>query len=321
MNLPPGRRVALVGCGAIARAHAAAIREIDDVELAAVVDSDGEALARAVEEFGVEGLATSDRLVEREDVRVACVCTPPATHRPLVEKLIGAGFDVLCEKPLATTVEDAEAMVALATRSARRLYVSNKFRHVADLREAGRRLRAGEVGEPVSYGVSFCAPVDVRDRWPSNAALSGGGVLMDNGPHAFDVLANVLDDPIAEVALWTSEPILAPPVEDTARLQFKTTAGRLGQIELSWTYFTKDLDYLLVHGTRGTIRVGWTGGAIRGHGERAWSEFGDGYSKADAFRAMWEDFLAAEGMTCRPADGVEALRWIHAAYASAKDRT
>lgn len=324
---PSPRRVAIIGCGGIARAHAAALRQLPDLALAGVVDSHADALARGVEEFGVPGFASLDELLAADSVDVACVCTPPATHRTLTGTLLRAGIDVLCEKPLATTSGDARAMKAEAAEYHRRLSISQKFRHVADLRLAGERVRSGDIGVPLAYTVTFCAPVDVRGRWPSDPSLSGGGVLMDNGPHAFDVLGHVLDAPIDHVTAVFGRPILAPPVEDTVNLLFRTTSGSTGRIELSWAYSSKDLDYLVVVGSEGTIRVGWTGGFTRQHGECEWTPFGSGYDKEAAFRGVWTAFETDAPALRGNGDGeitdsghgpgsVEALELVERAYAT-----
>ena len=142
---------------------------------------------------------------------------------------------------------------------------------------------------------------------------------MDNGPHAFDVLFHVLDTPIDQVSAVFAEPRLAPPVEDTALLQFRTEGGATGQIELSWVYFTKDLDYLVVQGTKGTIRVGWTGGQIRRHGEREWTPFGSGYDKGAAFRGVWDAFLGGDSDAAPAAQPGSALDWIERAYEPVPD--
>lgn len=313
------RSVVLVGAGAISRSHAAAVSEDPGLRLAGVVDTDPDALARSASELGVPGHKSVEALLAAGAPDIACVCTPPATHRPLVEALLAGGVDVLCEKPLATTAADARTMLARAASAGRRLAVSDKFRHVDDLREAGRRIAGGEIGVPLSFAVSFCSPVDVRGRWPSDPALSGGGVVMDNGPHAFDVLSHALDAPIVACRGAFAAPRLAPPVEDTASITLRTARGAVGRIELSWAYYTKDLDYLVVQGTEGTIGVAWTGGRIRRHGEREWTNFGSGYSKTAAFADMWQAFTAPGAGTGTWPDPVEALELIDSVYATAGD--
>jgi len=78
------RRAAIIGCGAIARSHAAAIDELEGLELAAVIDKDPDALARAEAEFGTRGYTDIEAMLTETagdgGVDVACVCTPPASH-------------------------------------------------------------------------------------------------------------------------------------------------------------------------------------------------------------------------------------------------
>lgn len=302
----PDSVVFLVGCGSISRSHAAAINATDGLRLGAVIDPQPEALARAVDELGVPGFDSVEAALHCSIAHVACICTPPATHRSLAEALLESGVDVLCEKPLATSAAEARAMLETADREGRKLAVSDKFRHVPDLESAAGFVRQGAIGVPLSYAVTFCAPVDVRGRWPSNPELSGGGVIMDNAPHAFDVLSHVLNDPIADLKACLAEPVLSPQVEDTALIIFRTESGAIGQVELSWVYFSRDLDYLVVQGSEGTLCVGWDGGRIRRHGEREWDAFGSGYEKAEAFRGVWNAFR-------NPAE--DGRRWPNAAQA------
>lgn len=283
--------VAIVGCGRIAGAHAAALRSRSDARLVAGIDPSQTARLHAAEEWGCAVFVTLEEALEERSLDVAVVCTPPGTHADVASALLEAGIHVLCEKPLATRSADARRMVEAARLHDRVLDVSAKFRHVPDLGEAARRIDAGEIGRPVYYEVTFCAPVDVEDSWSVDPSLSGGGVVMDNGPHALDVLSHVLDAPIARVSAGFSRPVGSGDVEDTAEIQFQTEEGTIGRIGLSWTYFTKDLDYLMVQGTEGGVRVGWTGGKIRRHGEQEWTSFGDGYDKAEAFSRQLDAFL------------------------------
>ena len=284
-------RFAVVGCGAIANAHVAAIRGNEKTQLAGGVDPQEDARKKAAESWECPVFSSIEDMLRETEVDAAVVCAPPVYHRELTEKLLGAGIDVLCEKPLAPTLVDAKAMVDHAERMGRLLAVSSKFRYVADLHEARKLIQNGRIGEPVYGEVTFCAPVPVAGRWPVQPAISGGGVVMDNACHAFDVLAVGLDDPISSVGAAFGPRSVTPEVEDTAEIQFRTEGGTLGRLALSWTYFTKDLDFFLVQGTKGTLRVGWTGGHVRPHGEREWESFGGGYDKNAAFNNLLEDFL------------------------------
>jgi predicted dehydrogenase len=235
---------------------------------------------------------------------------------------------VLCEKPLAVSALDARAMTESARDSELLLAVSAKFRFVDDLVEARRLLEAGVVGRPLNYAVSFCAPVQMDGRWNVQPDVSGGGVVMDNAPHALDVLSHVLDAPIRRVTAGLTGARPACGVEDSAEILFEADSGVLGRVTLSWKYFGKDLDYLVVHGTEGTLRVGWTGGSTRKHGEREWTTFGSGYDKGSAFarqlRAVLDLLKHDDGSGIRAEQafgtGIEALEFIEAAYRSVSNK-
>lgn len=317
-----GIDLAVVGCGAIAGAHAEALRDRSDARLAAGVDPSPEARERAAREWGCEVNASLEEALDEQAIDAAIVCTPPATHAAVVERLLKAGVDVLCEKPLATSAADARRMAEAAELADRVLDVSAKFRHVEDLREAARRVEAGEIGRAVYYEVTFCAPVDVDERWNVDPSMSGGGVVMDNGPHALDVLSHVLDSPVDRVSAGFSPPEISGAVEDTAEVQLRTERGTVGRIGLSWTYYTKDLDYLMVQGTEGGLRVGWPGGRVRRHGEQEWTEFGTGYDKAAAFAGQMETFLrrVRGEAPADPSPGVRAVEILEQVYAAERGR-
>ena len=315
-------RWAIVGCGTIADVHVAAIRRNSATRLVAGVDPVAAARERAGAAWGCPTFCSVDEMLRETEVDAACVCAPPAVHRRVAGDLLAAGVHVLCEKPLATTVADAEAMVADARRHGRVLAVSAKFRFVEDLLAARELIAAGAIGEPVCYEVTFCARVPMAGRWNVRPELSGGGVIMDNAPHALDVLAAVLDSEIVRVRAAFSRAAVAAAVEDTAELQFQTKRGTVGRVALSWTYFTKDLDYLMVQGTEGGLRVTWTGGLVRRHGERDWTPFGVGYDKHAAFGRQLEAFVAlvrGDGNEAPFGDPVRAVALIEGAYRSGRD--
>jgi predicted dehydrogenase len=310
-------RMAIVGCGRIAAQHAAAIEAHPETYLVAAADSHPEARRSFEERWRCRTHASIDRLLAEEEVDAAIVCTPPALHLPHVERLMFAGKHVLCEKPLAPTSTAARSMVVRARATDRTLMASTKFRFVPDLHETRRRTDAGEIGRPLSCEVAFCAPVAVDGRWMSQPELSGGGVVMDNGSHAFDVLATAMGtDPVVVAAAFGPR-ISSPAVEDTAEIQVRLGSGIVGRIGLSWSHFTKDLDYFVVHGTQGTIRTGWAGSCVRRHGERDWTAFGWGYDKTAAFAAQLEDFLETLRGGCpsvAPEAAVRAVEFVEEVY-------
>ena len=111
---------------------------------------------------------------KRADATEWSSAPPPADHAAVSERCLARGLHVLCEKPLALTTWDVLTMLQPANRARRTALVASKFRHVPEVTRTRALLAAGEIGDPVSFEISFCSAVDMRDRWNAQSALSGG---------------------------------------------------------------------------------------------------------------------------------------------------
>ncbi|MEV0729784.1 Gfo/Idh/MocA family oxidoreductase [Polymorphospora sp. NPDC050346] len=139
--------VAVVGAGAFGARHVAAYRSLD-VPVAALVDPDRAARERLAAEYGVPHThATVDELLAAGPVAAASVCTPGPTHRAVATALLTAGVPVLVEKPLATTVADAEAIVAVAESTGVLCQPGHILRFSAPHRALHDAVRAGQLGD------------------------------------------------------------------------------------------------------------------------------------------------------------------------------
>lgn len=312
-------RLAVIGGGAIGGAHAEAITSAPDAELAAIIDPSAEARERAARTWSCPTFPATATALGELRFDAACICAPPHRHRDIAQSLLDAGVHVLCEKPLAIHAADARMMVEAARAAGRVLVVSSKFRYVDELAEAQRRIAAGALGRPVFGEVTFCARVPVAGDWKSDPSIAGGGVVMDNGSHVYDVLSVVLGTPLEPVAATFGPPVVQPDVEDTAEIHVRAPGGVLARVALSWTYFTKDLDYLMVQGSEGGLKVGWRGGAFRRHGGSEWEPFGMAYDKRSTFARMIAAFLTRvrSGSAGDAESGVGAVEFIERVYALA----
>ncbi|MCA8976283.1 MAG: Gfo/Idh/MocA family oxidoreductase [Planctomycetes bacterium] len=283
----------LVGCGQIARAYLQALDGVSTLRLCAAVDPDATAAAALAEAAAVPAFASIDAMWNA-GVRpqAALVLAPPDRHESLSIDLLQRGLDVLCEKPLAPTIAAAERMLATATATGRRLMMGSKFRYTADILTAHDLLAAGYCGDVVMYENVFCSHVDMTARWNAIASHSGGGVLIDNGCHSVDV-ARFLLGPIARVQAQFGRVAQDVAVEDTARLLFTSESGALGSIDLSWSMHKETAAYVRVHGTAGTLEIGWRQSRRKRVSDAGWTEFGTGYDKVAAFRAQLQNFAAA----------------------------
>jgi predicted dehydrogenase len=316
-------RLALVGCGGIAHAYVAALQRVPTLQLAALVDPLPAARAVLVAPAGLPGFADVDALL-RADLRpdAALVLTPPDSHERLAVRLLAGGLHVLCEKPLAPTVAAAERMFAAARAARRQLMLGSKFRYTADVTAARSLLAEQAIGEVARFENVFCSRVDMTQRWNGNRAVAGGGVLMDNGCHAVD-LARFLLGPIARVQATFARRLQPLDVEDTACLQFVTGSGVLGTSDLSWSLQLPTQAYVRLHGSEGTIDVGWRQSRWQ-RGDGDWQVLGQGYDKTTAFAVQLADFAASCSAGATPridaADALAAVAVIDCAYRSAHEQ-
>jgi len=298
-------KLAIVGCGGIANAYVRALAEIRGVRLCAVVDPDDQARANLLEAHGADAASLPD-LDDLPAVDAALVLSPPNTHEKLACALLDRGVHVLCEKPLAPSVDAAKRMLARAQAADRRLMMGSKFRYTPDVTAARGLLDDGVCGEVILYENVFCSHVDMTQRWNSVADISGGGVLIDNGCHSVD-LARYLLGPLTRVQAQFGARVQPLDVEDTARMLFQSESGALGSIDLSWSIHKETDAYVRIHGTVGTLEIGWRGSRYKPT-EGSWREFGAGYDKITAFQNQLENFVAVvRGMSAPVIDDTDAL--------------
>ena len=312
-------RVAIVGAGAIARAHADALAASPHFQLVAVVDVDAARAGALAEKFGARSATSIDALTDGS-VDAAIVSTPPNTHRDVTIALLEAGVHVLCEKPFALGRRNAYAMAETAKRHSRVLTMATKFRFVNDLTIARDAIAAGKIGALYRVHNVFASPVDMTGRWNLDPECGGGGVIIDNGTHSVDIMRYILG-PIESVrAVESSKERSYAGVEDTARIECLSVGGVFARIELSWSEQSADPWFISILGSRGGIDIGWKGSRRRFDGASEYTPFGVGYDKTAAFAGQAADFAAAirgERPTTTSLDeAVASVDIIDAAYAS-----
>jgi predicted dehydrogenase len=310
---------ALVGAGGIAQSYAQAFRGHPDAALAVVADPRLDAAKALAEPFGCPAMpAFEDVLTHGPAVDAVVICTPPSSHEAIATAFARRGVHVLCEKPFAVTAASARRMAAAAAQAGVKLTMASKFRFVADVIEARRRVAAGDLGELVLWENAFTGRVDMSKRWNSDPKVAGGGVLIDNGTHSVDLMRYFLG-PLSEVTCVEGKRVQGLQVEDTVRVFVRSVEGVMGTVDLSWS-LNKELDWFVtVYGTAGTLQVGWKQSRVRLAGGD-WQAFGTGYDKLAAFRAQLANFCGAirgtNDLAVTPADAVASVDVIETAYRS-----
>lgn len=315
----PKIRFALVGAGAIAHAYGQAFESSEHAELVAIADTREEAGAAFGERFGCTPYTSVAGMLEANSLDAAIVATPPSTHEDIVAQLIDHGLPVLCEKPLTTDIAAARRMVTRAQESGVLLSMASKFRYVPDTIAARQMLAAGVIGDVALYENVFTGRVNMSQRWNSDPAISGGGVLIDNGTHSVDIFRYLLG-PIARVHAVEGGRAAGLGVEDSAHLFLESESGVRGHIDLSWRIQKPLPWFVALYGDLGTIELGWRESRYKLHAQTEWVKFGDGYDKVGAFRGQIDNVAAAirgeESLLVDVDAAVASVEAISAAYRS-----
>ncbi|SFF87288.1 Gfo/Idh/MocA family protein [Blastococcus tunisiensis] len=235
-------RAGIVGTGFMGTVHARAVRRNGGV-VAGVVGSSRESSRAGAEQLGAERAADSvEELLADGGVDVVHVCTPNATHAPLVREVIAAGKHVVCEKPLAVDADEAQELVRLAADAGVTATVPFVYRFYPMVREARARVADGSSG-PVrllhgSYLQDWLAE-DTDDNWRVDAAAGGASrAFADIGVHWCDLVEFVSGHRITRVAART---VVAVPerggrrvtTEDAGVVLFETDGGAVGNLTVS----------------------------------------------------------------------------------------
>lgn len=310
---------AIVGTGSIAQAYEQAFKGYAHAEISAVCDVDGDRAAAFASRIGCMAFTEVGDLSAQAGIDAAIVCTPPTTHEDVSIALLRRGIHVLCEKPLATSVAAASRMLEAAGSYGRILTMASKFRYVSDVRMAKALIDVRAIGELVLVENAFTSRIDMTNRWNGDPAVSGGGVLIDNGTHAVDILRYFMGH-LNDVQIVEGRRVQGLPVEDTVRLFVRNDDGVMGTSDLSWTIDKELSTYLRLYGSEGTILVGWRESKYRRRGEDDWTRFGRGYDKVQAFRSQIVNFCEAicgeSDLLITPRDALASVETIGAAYAA-----
>ncbi|KIP53275.1 Gfo/Idh/MocA family protein [Leucobacter komagatae] len=193
-------RAGFIGSGFMAAVHSRAARAAG-AQLAAIASSSAESAQRASAKLGIaKAYESVDRLLGDDTIDIVHVCTPNTTHAAITEAVIAAGKHVICEKPLATTVADAEALRTLAATAGITAAVPFVYRFHPMVREARARILAGATGRVLSVSGNYLQDwlaEPVADDWRVDAALGGPSrAFADIGSHLVDLLEFVTGDRI-----------------------------------------------------------------------------------------------------------------------------
>jgi predicted dehydrogenase len=305
-------------------AYGRALAEIGDVELVGIYDDDQERGERWAEEFKTVHYHSADALLEKE-LDGAIICSENINHRPLVELAAGRVKAILCEKPLATSVADGQAMIERCAQTETRLQTAFPVRFSPPIQHLKKLLDDGKLGRVFSAKCTNHGYLP--GNWFVQKDLSGGGAVIDHTVHVIDVLRWFWGAEVVEVYAEIGDSLIHPGlgIDDAGILSFRLSNGVYGTLDTSWSrpssYLTWGDVKIEVLGENGIVRVD----AFRQHlnvasdqvGKTRWVDWG-----SDMDAGLIQDFVA---MICEDRepfitgyDGLKAVEVAMAAYESAQ---
>ena len=247
--------VLVVGTGFLGAGRAAAAGVARGLRLAAVFDRDPEAARATAARHGVVAAPDLETALAYPGVDAVVVATPHADHADAVRAALEAGKHVLCEKPLAIDPADARDLAQLADERRLRLATGLNHRFYPPVRDALALVAAGAIGrvENVRARIGHRASPAFLAGWHGDPSRSGGGTLIDNGPHACDLIRRLLVEVVAaEGSLSLEDPGSACEVAADAR--FRGHDRATSELHSSWVL---DSGYLTlsIRGDSGRLEV------------------------------------------------------------------
>ncbi|NVM52211.1 MAG: Gfo/Idh/MocA family oxidoreductase [Candidatus Helarchaeota archaeon] len=252
--------VGIIGGGAVGYEHIQNYQTSEHANVLAVVTRTEAHAKLAAEKFDIESWYTDYKdLLKRDDINAVSICTPNFLHAKMVIDAARAGKHIICEKPLATTMEEADKMIKVAREANVFLMNPSHQRFVPVLENVKAVLDLLGTITFVRYRFAHEGPYKhwgaiSEDKWFFNEEKAGGGVLLDLGPHALDLLDWYFGevDKVQSALLNTFEK--PTKVEDNAILLLKFKSGIIAELDTSWVSHPPFNEFQ-IYGTKGTIKV------------------------------------------------------------------
>ncbi len=248
-------RFGIIGVGNIAPLHATAIKNTPGAELVAVATRNPERGSRFVRDYGGILCADYRDLIASKDVDAVTICTPHDLHAPMTINAAAAGKHVLCEKPMARTMADCDAMIAACERAGVTLGVIFQSRFEPQTRKLKLLLEAGTLGRLVwvSANTIWYRSDEYyhNDPWRRTWDRAGGGVLINQAIHAIDLLLWLTGFPARVTALMRTLNH-SIEVEDAVIAMLEYLDNCIGVVQATTAAFPGLSERLEFYGTRGS---------------------------------------------------------------------
>lgn len=257
-------RVAVIGCGSISKyRHIPEYAANENVELVAFCDPVEERAQKYADLYGAKAYTNYEVMLSELKPDAVSVCTPNYLHAPVSIAAANAGAHVLVEKPMASTDEEAAAMIEAARKNGVYLMVGHNQRLMPPHAKAKQLLENGDLGKVLTFRTSFGHPgpegwsVDGRGSWFFRKEEAVMGAMGDLGVHKSDLIRYLLNDEVSQVTAFIDTiDKEGTDVDDNATVLLRMKSGAIGTLVASWTYYKGEDNSTVLWCQNGVMKIG-----------------------------------------------------------------
>lgn len=254
-------KFAFVGCGRICKKHIDAVNEIPNAELIAVCDIDADAAQKASEmSGGIPWFNNYDDMLKKTDVDIVNILTPSGMHPAHTIDIVKKyRKHIVCEKPMALRLEDADEMIRTCDEYGVRLFVIKQNRYNLPVQKLRQALENGKFGKIVmgTIRVRWCRTQEYYNQasWRGTWGLDGG-VIANQASHHIDLLEWMLGEPVSVMAMNDTY-LVDIEADDTCAALIRFSSGAIGIVEATTAARPRDLEgSLSILGEKGSVVIG-----------------------------------------------------------------
>ncbi|KKI84794.1 Gfo/Idh/MocA family protein [Shouchella clausii] len=256
-------KVAVVGCGSIAiHRHVPEYAANPNVELVAFCDLNIEVAQKLADQYGVKQVYDShEAMLKEAKMDAVSVCTQNVDHAQVSIDAANAGCHVLCEKPMATSIEEAQQMIDAAKANNVKLMIGHNQRLMPPHVKAKEILQSGKIGKPLTFKTTFghggpdSWSIQGKDTWFFQKDKAFVGAMGDLGVHKIDLMRWLFDEEVAEVAAFVETLDKDADVDDNATTLLRMENGAIGTMAASWTYYKGEDNTTSIYGEKGVLEI------------------------------------------------------------------
>ena len=261
--------IGIIGCGKISQVrHIPEYADNPDAELRGFYDLNYERAHGLTEKYGGKAYDTVDTLIADPDIDAVSVCAANHAHANLTIKALRAGKHVLCEKPMAVTLEECEEMVAEAKKAGKFLMIGHNQRLAKAHATAKDLIRSGLIGRIITFRTTFghggpetWSITPGKDVWFFDKKRAAMGAMADLGVHKTDLIQFLMDQRVIRTTarLTTLDKRGADGeligVDDNAFCIYEMSGGIMGTMTASWTFYGAEDNSTILYGEKGIMRI------------------------------------------------------------------